>query len=209
MKRKTQVLFIHGGMTFKNNKDYLNYLKHRTIRLNHEENWEDFFLGEKLGKNFHLIKPRMPCKENARYEEWKIHFQRYMPLLKNNVVLVGYSLGGVFLAKYLSENKFPKKIVSVYLVASPFDDTIYNEDLAGGFKLKKDLSLIEKNSKKVYIMFSKDDPVVPVSHAEKFKNKIPHAKVVIYNDKNGHFRVTRFPEIVKMIKKDVKGLKKD
>ena len=118
--------------------------------------------------------------------------------------MIGNSLGGIFLAKYLSENKFPKKILSVYLVCPPFDDTCFNEDLVGGFKLKSDLSLLEKNTKSLTLFFSKDDDCVPVAHAEKYRNKLKNAKIIIYKSKNGHFKISKFPEIIKMIKADIK-----
>lgn len=202
---KTQIFFIHGGMTFKNQKDYLHYLKTRKISLKRKIYWSNEYLEEEIGKNFEIISPRMPLQDDAKYADWKIHFERYFPLLKNNIILIGSSLGGIFLAKYLSENKFPKKILSTYLICAPFDNTIPTEDLVGGFKLKSDLSLIEKNSKNVYMMFSKDDDVVPVSHAEKYRKKLPNTKIIIYNSKNGHFKISKFPEIVKMIKNDVKS----
>ncbi len=157
-----------------------------------------------LGTNFKIIKPRMPLQDNAKYEEWKILFERHFPQLRNNIILIGNSLGGIFLAKYLSENKFPKKILSTYLICPPYDNTLPEEELSGGFKLKSDLSLIEKNSKNLYLMFSKDDNVVPVSHAEKFREKLKSANIIIYESKNGHFTISEFPEIVKMIKADVK-----
>jgi predicted alpha/beta hydrolase family esterase len=52
-------------------------------------------------------------------------------------------------------------------------------------------------------MFSKDDDVVPLSHAEKYRKKLNKANIIIYKSKNGHFRIAEFPEIVKMIKRDV------
>lgn len=142
----------------------------------------------------------MPLQENAKYADWKIHFERHIPLIRSGVILVGGSLGGIFLAKYLSENKFPKKIRATYLMCTPFDDTLPLEDLVGGFTLKSDLSLFEKQSKLITLCFSKDDPVVPVAHAEKYRKKLPLAEIIIFKSKNGHFRVSRFPEIVKMIK---------
>lgn len=191
-------------MTFKNKRDYLKYLKTRKISFEKRIIWSGDYLDKALGKKFQIIRPRMPLQDNAKYEDWKIYFGRHIPYLRNNVILIGGSLGGVFLAKYLSEHKFPKKILSTYLVCPPFDDTIMGEDLAGGFKLKPNLSLLEKNSKNLYLMFSKDDDCVPVSHAEKYRKKLKNAKIIIYKSKNGHFRISKFPEIVKMIKKDIK-----
>src|SRR3989344_2492377 len=208
-KMKTQIFFIHGGMTFRNRKDYLHFLKTRKIPFKRKIRWSDEYLRGKLGKSFEVIKPRMPQQDDARYEDWKIHFERYFPRLKDNLILIGSSLGGIFLAKYLSEHKFPRKILATYLICPPFDDSLPGEDLVGGFKLKSDLSLLEKNSKNLYLMFSGDDDVVPVSHARKYGQKLKHAKIVVFKSKNGHFKISRFPEIVRMIKKDVTGRGKE
>ena len=204
MKKKIQIFIVHGGMTFKNRNDYLHFLKTRKISIEERVRWTDEFFKKNLSNDFEIIKPRMPLQDNAKYEEWKIHFERYFSQLKNNIILIGSSLGGIFLAKYLSENKFPKKILSIYLISPPFDNTLSGEDLVGGFKLKSDLSLLEKSSKNLYLMFSKDDDVVPVSHAEKYRKKLKNATIIIFKSKNGHFKISEFPEIIKMIKSDVK-----
>lgn len=196
---------IHGGMTFKNQKDYLSYLKNKNIKLDKKPRWTEDYIDKELGKKFQIIKPRFPLQDNAKYEDWKIWFERYIPFLNNNVILVGGSLGGIFLAKYLSENKFPKKLLSVYMICPPFDNTVLGEDLVGGFKFKPDLSLIEKNCKDVTLMFSADDDCVPVSHAEKYRNKLKDSKIIIYKSKNGHFKISKFPEIIKMIKGDIES----
>ena len=187
-------------MTFKSKKDYVHFLKTRKISLEKKKSWAGDYLDKELGRKFEIIRPRMPLQDDAKYEEWKIHFERYFSLLKNNLILIGFSLGGIFLAKYLSEHKFPKKILSAYLICPPFNNTLIGEDLAGGFKLKSNLSLLEKNAEKLYLMFSKDDDCVPVSHAEKYREKLKNANIVIYKSKKGHFNISKFPEIVKMIK---------
>jgi predicted alpha/beta hydrolase family esterase len=196
-----QIFLIHGGMTFRNRKDYLAFLKTRRVSVEKYSSWTGSYLDKKLGKRFDIIRPRMPLQDNAKYEEWKIHFERFIPQLKNGVILIGVSLGGIFLAKYLSENKFPKKIGAAFLVCPPFDDTVKGEDLVGGFRLKSDLSRLEKSTKNLYLMFSEDDGSVPVSHAGKYRRKLPKANIVIYKNKNGHFRISEFPEIVALIKK--------
>ena len=106
MKNKTQIFIVNGGMTFKNKKDYFHFLKNRKVSIKKRISWSDDFLKKSLGKNFKIIKPRMPLQDNAKYKEWKIHFEKHFPQLKNNIILIGSSLGGIFLAKYLSENKF-------------------------------------------------------------------------------------------------------
>ncbi|MFA6550627.1 MAG: alpha/beta hydrolase, partial [Candidatus Gracilibacteria bacterium] len=182
----------------------IHYLKTKTIYLKDLIWWSGEYLNKKLGKDFKIMRPRMPLSDNAKYKEWKIYFERHFPYINDDVILIGCSLGGIFLAKYLSENKFPKKILATYLVCPPFDNSLPGEELAGGFKLKSNLSLIEKNSNNLTLMFSKDDPIVPVSHAEKFRKKLKTAKIIIYESKNGHFIMSKFPEIIKMIKKDIK-----
>lgn len=203
MAEKTQVFFVHGGTTFKNQEDYLDYLKNREVSIEEKIRWSGEYIKNSLSQNCHLIKPKMPLKENAKYEEWKIHFERFFSQLEDNLILIGSSLGGIFLAKYLSENKFPKKILSIYLVAPPFDNSLIGEELVGGFELKENLSLIIENCENINLLFSKDDPCVPISHAEKFREKLPNANIIIYESKNGHFKISEFPEIVEMIKKDL------
>jgi len=45
---------------------------------------------------------------------------------------------------------------------------------------------------------------VPATHADKYKQKLKNAHVVICKNKGGHFNIVKFPEIVKMIFADVK-----
>jgi predicted alpha/beta hydrolase family esterase len=206
MQPKTQIFIVNGGMTFKSKKDYIKFLQNREVSIEKTVWWTDEFLRQNLGQNFDIIKPRMPLQYNAKYNEWKIHFEKYIPYLQDNLILIGSSLGGIFLAKYLSENKFPKKILSTFLIAPPYDNTLPGEDLVGGFGLKSDLSLLEKSSGNLYLMFSKDDETVPISHAKKFQKKLKNANFIIYESKNGHFKIPEFPEIIEIIKKDTQNL---
>ena len=61
----------------------------------------------------------------------------------------------------------------------------------------------QKNMRK--LLFSKDDDCVPVSHAKKYKDKLPNSKIITYESKNGHFETEEFPEIVEMIQNDLKN----
>lgn len=202
IKKKKQLIFIHGGMTFKNRSEYLDFLKNMEVSFDNAETWNHSYLDKSLNKYFAIHRLRMPLKENANYEDWKIVFEKYLPLLEDGVVLIGYSLGGIFLAKYLSENVFPKKLAAVYLLAAPYDDSLPGERLLGGFVLKKDLSLILKNCAKTRFLFSQDDTSVPLSQAKKYRASLPQAYIGITNKGEGHFRAEKLPELIKLIKDD-------
>lgn len=198
---KQQVLIIQGGTSFDNYNDYISYLKkYRQIsldRLKIRKNWKKR-MDIDLGKNFEVFLPEMPNRVNARYFEWKIWFERILTLLGDGLIFIGHSLGGIFLAKYLSENKIDKKIKALILVSAPFDDANNMESLVN-FKLKKSLLNLSKQSENIYLIQSKDDPLVPFEQVEKYKKELPNAKVIIFEDR-GHFSQETFPELIKLIK---------
>ncbi|MFB6100550.1 MAG: alpha/beta hydrolase [Candidatus Nanohalobium sp.] len=198
MSEETQVVFVNGGMTFKDREGYLEYLRNREVTLEEEQTWDE---GDYLERSLspEVVRVDMPCRENADYEEWKITFENYFSVLSEKVILVGFSLGGTFLARYLSENSFPKEVVSTCLVAPPYDDDMPEEDLAGGFEIDSDLSLLEENCGELTLMFSEEDDVVPVRHADKFRENLTEAEIKIFENKNGHFQKAEFPELVERI----------
>ena len=119
------------------------------------------------------------------------------PFLENGLILVGHSLGGLFLIKYLSENHFPKKITAIFLVAAPHVGK--NEKHAlGTFSPPKDFSGLEEQVENIFIYHSKDDEVVPFSDFEKYKDELPKARSQAFEDR-GHFNGDSFPELYKDI----------
>lgn len=197
-----QVLVIHGGTSFKTYEDYFSYLKNKRIDLDklRYRRWKDN-LREDLGEKYDVLLPTMPNSKNANYKEWKILFEKILERLNDNIILVGHSLGGIFLAAYLSENKIDKKIVATILVAAPFKDEIKGESLKK-FALPKSLDLFSKQSKVIYLLHSKDDPVVPFNHIKEYKKQLPSAVIKVFT-KKGHFSQKHFSEIVQIIK-DIK-----
>ncbi len=195
---KQQVLVVHGGDTFEKYNDYINFLKSFEIDLDkfRRGGWKDV-LQTRLGGKFDVIYPQMPNKFNANYIEWKIWFEKILNLLGNNLILIGHSLGGIFLAKYLSENKVNKKIRATILVAAVFDET--GESLTN-FRLPKSLDNFLNQSEKIYLIHSRDDQVVPFEAMGKYKKLLPKAEVITFEDR-GHFNQEKFSEIVELIKK--------
>jgi hypothetical protein len=110
MKQKQQVVHIHGGTPFASYDLYLQALKEWEIKLDdsfREKRWSrnyDAFLNP---DRYQCIRPIMPSKSNPKYLEWVIWFEKLLPHLRDKVIFVGHSLGGIFLAKYLSEHILP------------------------------------------------------------------------------------------------------
>lgn len=196
---KKQIVVIHGGETFRNYKEYMDYLKTMKVDLDRLKikRWKEN-LQEDLGKDFQVICPKMPNPLNAKYKEWKIMFEKFFPFLKNNVLFLGHSLGGIFLAKYLSENNFSKKIKGVFLVSAPYGDKNSDYSLAD-FKLPKSLQKFQKQAGKIFLYHSRDDKIVPLKDFKKYKKELPDAKAVGFKDR-GHFDQKKFPELLKDIK---------
>lgn len=200
-KQKPSLLYLSGGMTFNSRQDYLQYLKNLEISLESSKKWNGEYLEEKLDSEFNLIRLRLPLKEYARYQDWKIVFEKYLTLVTTELVLVGFSLGAIFLAKYLAENSLKQKIRGVFLVAPPFDDRLKGESLAGGFKLPKSLKRLDESAAVVRLYFSDDDPIIPLAQAREYQKRLTKAQVKISSRGQGHFQMPSFPELIREIKK--------
>lgn len=194
---KKQVVVIHGGDTFENYEAYVDFLKNFEIDLERyktsKNDWKPW-LRQKLGEEYEVILPTMPNKTNAQFGEWKLWFEKIIPLLNDQVVLVGHSLGASFLVKYLSENIFPKKIQGVFLVSGVFD-TDSEGYLLWSFALPEKLDL---QTEHIYLYHSKDDPVVPFSALGDFMNVLPGAHARVFEDRR-HINQEEFPELAEDI----------
>jgi len=196
---KPQVVAIHGGTSFDTYEEYLVFLKTREVTLERLKCWDDWkgWLGKGLGEGWEVLVPKMPNGANARYVEWCIWLERCLPFIDNDVVLIGHSLGGIFLAKYLAEHEMPKKVKATILIAAPFDDTDTEESLTD-FALPADLSRVPEQSGAVYLVHSQDDPVVPFAQVKKYQEAWPTARTSFFTDKQ-HFNQSTFPELVALI----------
>jgi uncharacterized protein len=194
-----QVIVIHGGDTFDTYEEYISFLKNFKLDFKRfqSKSWKDT-LPDNLGKVVEVISPEMPNPTNAKYIEWKIWFEKFIPYLREDLIFVGHSLGGIFLAKYLSENDFPKKITATFLVSAPFDDNDKDYSLVD-FSLPDSLNNLQKQGGEIHIYHSSDDKIVPFEDLNKYKKVLPGAMVREFGNR-GHFQQEEFPEIIEEIK---------
>jgi pimeloyl-ACP methyl ester carboxylesterase len=200
---KKQVLVVHGGSAFSKYDDFLRSLREgpfRNIYGAKPKRWRES-LALTLCEDWEVFTPSMPNAENAQYTEWSIWFERHFSYLNDGVTLVGWSLGGMFLVKYLLEKPIPFTVQRLVLLGTPCGE--YSDasgDDCGTFRFKpKDISVLTAKVADIQIWHSEDDFVVPYSHALEFKKYLPESQLVTFTDRN-HFLQEEFPELIETIK---------
>lgn len=202
---KKQLVIIHGGDFFDSRAEFVEDLKRTEapkeyFLFDEEKGWKDN-LAQELSGEYEVFFPTMPNKLDAKYAEWKIWFDKMVPFLNDGVVLVGHSLGGIFFARYLSENALGIRIEALYLVAAPYFRKKGKGANKAGFVVG-DLGALGDRVDKIFVVHSKDDPIVAFSHAERYQAALPHSIFMHFKDR-GHFIGPRFPELLKLVKKSL------
>ncbi len=190
-----QILFIHGGESFATYDEYISWLKYDSVF--------DPERADRRAKRWHrqlesalpgwtVLRPQMPNDVNARYLEWEIYFDKVVPFLEDGVVLIGHSLGGTFLMKYLAMRVLPITVHSIHLVAPSFGvpDTT--------FSVHEDISKVA-NLAQCTVYHSIDDTIVPYAETSAGMLRMPHAQLITFTDR-GHFLSETFPELIDAIR---------
>ena len=155
--------------------------------------WIPWIQKKLLLKDILAQAPEMPTPYDPDYNSWKAMFERFT--LDPDTILIGHSLGGGFLIRYLSENDV--HVGKVVLVAPWIDpqSSIKN----GMFDFVIQSELVAK-TKGLTIFNSTDDNKEIQDSVETIKTKVKNIKLVEFTDK-GHFchkhlGTDAFPELL-------------
>ncbi|UCD03689.1 MAG: serine hydrolase family protein [Candidatus Woesearchaeota archaeon] len=168
------------------------------------ENWFPWLKEklEKLGCNVYV--PKFPTPEGQTLENWMKVFKDYKKYLNEDTIVVGHSLGPVFLLRVIE--KLDKPIKAAFFVASvarqlgiPRFDKINKTFLDKGFDWDK----IKQNCKRFYVYNSDNDPYVPLVLGKELAEKLDADLIVIkgaghFNEKTGY---TEFHELLEKLEK--------
>lgn len=187
---KPQLWFIGGGEVHASREEFLSRLESYPYEVGGKYyDWKSWIAGW-LADTVEVIKPDFPNKQSADYDAWKIWFEKYIekyvtPRIQINII--AHSLGGIFIAKYLSKNTFPVKIQALHMVATVFNDDWLDWEIVGNFALDpENLGNLRKQVEHLHLWHSKDDPIVPFSHSENFQKYLPNSTLHSF-DNRGHF----------------------
>jgi predicted alpha/beta hydrolase family esterase len=137
-----------------------------------------------LGAAYDVQCPQMPDEENVPLALWQAEIDARLSAAKSPVALVGHSVGGSVLLKYLCERQPAPHIAGLFVIAAPYcgaedgwkwDDAALPADAAA--KLAGDWPLI--------FYHSRDDETVPFAHLGLYAAKLPRAVVRTF-DGRGH-----------------------
>lgn len=115
----------------------------------------------------------MPDPENPRYVKWKMALQETLPVGGNKVAIIGHSLGGSVMLKYLSEGLCQMPVAGLFLIAAPFWGK--RGWAIEEFEFKKDFVSKLPGMDHVFVYHSRKDGWVPFSHGEAYSKKLPGA----------------------------------
>ena len=168
-----------------------------------EGNWFPW-LKQKLEKlNYKVIVPKFPNPEKPNFKAWIESFNSYKEYLNEETIIIGHSLGGLFLLRVLEKLKHP--IFAAFFISAPIGIKpirFYDSDLAfSGFSF--DWDKIKKKANYFSVYHSDNDPYICMENGEEIAkqlgvklNFIPNAGHL--NAESGY---TKFGELLKELKK--------
>jgi len=154
------------------------------------------YLIDALGPDYKIVHPKMPEPDNPHYDGWKKKLEAELSLLDGNVV-IGHSLGGSVVLKYLSELNREVPLAGLFVIAAPFWGAPEWE--VDEYVLPRNLSSKLPTGTQLFLYHSKDDEVVPVEHVTLYAVELPKAIVRTCNSR-GHLFSKGLPELVDDIK---------
>jgi predicted alpha/beta hydrolase family esterase len=156
-------------------------------------------LGRALAAKYDVRCPQLPAPENPRYQRWKAAVDEVLQAAGDGAYLVGHSVGGSVLLKYLSEEGAGLRPGGLFLVAAPYWG---GEDWdAAEFTLRAGYAERLPPELPVFLYHSVDDKVVPAAHAAQYAQEIRGACARLL-DGQGHWFHAGLPELIA----DVEGL---
>lgn len=149
-------------------------------------------LQEALGADFLVKYPRMPREEDPDYAAWKEQISKELATVDGRLVLVGHSVGGSVLLRYLFEVRIKKPVAGIFFLATPYWGA--EEWLVDGSRLQENLAGPHPDGPPIFFYHNRDDEVVPFAHLAMFTERIPHPTYRAY-DQGGHQFIRHLNEV--------------
>ena len=153
-------------------------------------------LQNSVGSGYQIQYPIVSQPNEPTYARWKTLLEREFRKIKTDIILIGHSLGGSMLLKYLSEEKTTVPIAGLFLVAIPqWSQDGWN---AKEFALKPDFAQRLPAIGSIHFFHCMNDPIVPFQHLN-FYQKFLNEAVFHALECGDHAFAQGLPELTKAI----------
>jgi predicted alpha/beta hydrolase family esterase len=129
-----------------------------------------------LGTSYDVRFPKMPAEDDPDYQRWKPRLTKELAALGNGSILVGHSVGGSFLLKYLVEEEVTRSLAGIFLIATPFwGGAGWRYEGFERVALPSDFGTLLPPGAPIFLYHGRDDETVPFAHLSLYAAKLPHA----------------------------------
>ncbi|MET3697042.1 hypothetical protein SAMN05877753_101379 [Bacillus oleivorans] len=132
------------------------------------------YLENELRDKYQFVIPKMPSPENPKYVRWKDQLEKELNMLNGEVILIGHSLGGSVLLKYLSEESYNLTFSGLFIISSPYwglDKDWQSKEFTLQNNFEQNLPAIPH----LFLYHSRDEDIVPFKHHKIYAEKLPQA----------------------------------
>jgi predicted alpha/beta hydrolase family esterase len=141
-------------------------------------------LQQQLGSDYEVLAPDMPDPDHPGYQAWRSQIKQELDKLAADVLLIGHSLGGSLLLKYLAEGTYQRPIAGLFLVAVPYWG---KQDWELEYRLPDDFASHLPPIRQLFLYHSRHDEAVPFSHLWRYQEQLPQATVRALDGKEHSF----------------------
>jgi predicted alpha/beta hydrolase family esterase len=171
---------------------------------NTKENWIPWLKSELEELGHEVVVPKFPTPEDQNLEKWTNVFEKYENRIGDDSIIVGHSIGAVFILSLLEKYEFASAfLVSGWLglLGNPTFDPINKTFLVKEF----DWAKIKENCEHIQMFHSDNDPYVPLEKSYMLADKLD-IKINLIKGA-GHFNLkagyTKFDLLLDEIKKNL------
>jgi predicted alpha/beta hydrolase family esterase len=131
-------------------------------------------LRQQLGSDYQILAPEMPDPDNPRHLAWRDQIEQELGRLSADVLLIGHSLGGSTLLKYLAEGTYHRSIAGLFLVAAPYWG---KQDWELEYAVPDDFASRLPPISQIFLYHSRSDEEVPFASLKRYQEHLPQATV--------------------------------
>ncbi|GHO98993.1 alpha/beta hydrolase [Reticulibacter mediterranei] len=154
-------------------------------------------LRQQLGSDYEVLAPDMPDPDHPKYLAWKGQIEQEQGKLNVDALLIGHSLGGSMLLKYLAEGTYQKTIAGLFLVAVPYWG---KQDWEREYAVPDDFASRLPPIQHLFLYHSRSDEDVPFSSLGRYQEQLSQATVRVLDGKQHSF-TEGLPQLAQDIKR--------